>query len=247
MIEKISDNDLHLADMGWLQSRFHFSFADYHNPARMHFGVLRVLNDDFIHPNSGFDMHPHRDMEIISYVHRLHNRFGINYVIEVLTGSKIQKIMDRRHDQISTYNLMPEYSRQELRYYIFLLINMGTLVVSEGDYPLLQLTDTSKEILSNKQKVMFRKKIFKTKAEKKPKEIIGFDYNQDLYQQLAQWRRSKAQTLGVPAYVVFHDKTLMALAHYKPKSDSELLEINGLGPRKVEQHGQEILSLIRSN
>jgi len=68
MIEKISDNDLHLADMGWLQSRFHFSFADYHDPTRMHFGVLRVLNDDYIHPNSGFDMHPHRDMEIISYI-----------------------------------------------------------------------------------------------------------------------------------------------------------------------------------
>jgi len=183
--------------------------------------------------------------KILSCVHRLQNRFGINYVIEVLTGSKNQKIMDRRHDQISTYNLMPEYSKQELRYYIFLLINMGTLIVSEGDYPLLQLTNTSRDILSNRQKVMFRKKIFKTRAEKKPKEIIGFDYDQDLYQQLAQWRRSKAQALSVPAYVVFHDKTLMAFAHYKPKSVEELLEINGVGSRKVEQHGQEILKLIQ--
>ena len=52
----------------WLKSIFHFSFADYYNPNNMNFGVLRVLNDDLINANSGFDTHPHKDMEIISYV-----------------------------------------------------------------------------------------------------------------------------------------------------------------------------------
>jgi len=56
------------SNLGWLESRFHFSFAKYRNPDNMNFGVLRVLNDDIIHPNSGFGKHPHRDMEIISYV-----------------------------------------------------------------------------------------------------------------------------------------------------------------------------------
>lgn len=68
MLKKISKDAMHLSNLGWLESRFHFSFAEYHNPENMHFGVLRVLNDDIVHPGNGFGMHPHRDMEIISYI-----------------------------------------------------------------------------------------------------------------------------------------------------------------------------------
>lgn len=61
-------NERGTAEHGWLHSRFSFSFADYHNRQRMGFGVLRVINDDIIEPQSGFGMHPHRDMEIITIV-----------------------------------------------------------------------------------------------------------------------------------------------------------------------------------
>lgn len=54
--------------LGWLDSLFHFSFAEYYNPDNIQFGVLRVINDDLINPKTGFDTHPHKDMEIISYV-----------------------------------------------------------------------------------------------------------------------------------------------------------------------------------
>lgn len=57
-----------VAEHGWLHSRFSFSFADYHNRERMGFGVLRVINDDIVEPQSGFGMHPHRDMEIVTIV-----------------------------------------------------------------------------------------------------------------------------------------------------------------------------------
>ncbi len=68
MIKVYEPNDLGHANHGWLDSRFHFSFAEYYNPERMGFGPLRVINDDMIKAGSGFDMHPHRDMEIITFV-----------------------------------------------------------------------------------------------------------------------------------------------------------------------------------
>ena len=68
MITEVASKDLYLADHGWLQSRFHFSFAEYYNPGNVNFGVLRVLNDDIVAPGTGFGTHPHRDMEIVSYV-----------------------------------------------------------------------------------------------------------------------------------------------------------------------------------
>ena len=68
MFKKIQKDTMFLSDLEWLQSRFHFSFAQYRNFDNINFGVLRVLNDDIIHANSGFDTHPHKDMEIISYI-----------------------------------------------------------------------------------------------------------------------------------------------------------------------------------
>ena len=68
MIDKRPFAALGGADHGWLKARHHFSFADYYDPARMHWGALRVWNDDEIAPNTGFPPHPHADMEIITYV-----------------------------------------------------------------------------------------------------------------------------------------------------------------------------------
>jgi len=68
MISKISNDKIYLADRGWLKSKFHFSFAEYTDRKKMNFGVLRVLNDDIVNPGTGFDTHPHKDMEIITYV-----------------------------------------------------------------------------------------------------------------------------------------------------------------------------------
>ena len=70
MLKKRKKENMGTSNLGWLESRFHFSFAEYRNPNNMNFGVLRVLNDDIIHENSGFDNHPHENMEIISYVVR---------------------------------------------------------------------------------------------------------------------------------------------------------------------------------
>lgn len=68
MLNKLDHQKMGTSNLGWLKSIFHFSFAEYYNPKNMNFGVLRVINDDLIEPKKGFDTHPHRDMEIISYV-----------------------------------------------------------------------------------------------------------------------------------------------------------------------------------
>lgn len=70
MIKKIPFDSLYLADHGWLKSRFHFSFAEYRNPDNIHYGPLRVMNDDIVAAHQGFGTHPHENMEIISYVIR---------------------------------------------------------------------------------------------------------------------------------------------------------------------------------
>ena len=68
MLRKIDHNNMGRSNLGWLNSLFHFSFAEYYNPKNINFGVLRVINDDLIAAGTGFDTHPHRDMEIVSYV-----------------------------------------------------------------------------------------------------------------------------------------------------------------------------------
>ncbi|RXJ97082.1 hypothetical protein CRU94_02930 [Arcobacter sp. AHV-9/2010] len=68
MLKKLPKENMGKSDLGWLESRFHFSFAEYRNPKNVHFGVLRVLNDDIVKPKTGFEMHPHENMEIISYI-----------------------------------------------------------------------------------------------------------------------------------------------------------------------------------
>ena len=68
MIKRIENTKMVSSDLGWLKSKFHFSFAEYYNPDNLNFGTLRVINDDLVEAGTGFDTHPHRDMEIVSYV-----------------------------------------------------------------------------------------------------------------------------------------------------------------------------------
>jgi redox-sensitive bicupin YhaK (pirin superfamily) len=97
MINVIPSNQRYHADHGWLDTRLHFSFADYHDPDNMNWGPLRVYNDDVVHPGGAFDFHPHRDMEIISYIvdgeleHR--DRLGNRHVnkageVQVMTAGR---------------------------------------------------------------------------------------------------------------------------------------------------------------
>lgn len=68
MLRKLDNENMGRSNLGWLNSIFHFSFAEYYNPKNIHFGQLRVINDDLVAPGTGFNLHPHKEMEIVSYV-----------------------------------------------------------------------------------------------------------------------------------------------------------------------------------
>jgi len=186
--------------------------------------------------------------KILSCVYRLHQGFGIQYVVDVLRGSKNQNILTRGHERLSTYNLMPEFSAAELRYYIGALVHMDYLQISEGEFPMLKLTATSSAVLKNHQQVAFRKKLFKAgKAEKKKRTVAIQPESPSLFKALKALRKELAIQDRVAPFMVFSDKTLVEMATRQPKNEVEFLEINGVGPKKLHQYGNQFLNCIREN
>lgn len=187
--------------------------------------------------------------KILSCVYRLHSRFGINYVIDVLKGSSNKLILQRRHDTLSTYGIMKDEIKTDIRQYIFTLINMGYLDVSDGDYPVLQLTPNSRDILVDKKPIQFRKARVKAKKEgKASKQKTGPQHlgnvDQNLFKELKALRRTIADKANVPPYIIFHDRTLLDMAAVKPKTNIDFLTVNGVGPQKLEKYGSPFLALL---
>ncbi|MFA6037910.1 MAG: DNA helicase RecQ [Legionellales bacterium] len=178
--------------------------------------------------------------KILSCVYRLQERFGMNYVVDVLRGSKNKNILSRGHDRLSTYGLMPECGQKELQHYILSLIQQGFLQISQGEYPLLQFTENSRKILKEKQTVFFREK---KHAAKKAK-IEPVDYDKSLFAQLSALRKKLATKAGLPPFVIFHDKTLIEICMHQPKTLPGLLEINGIGDEKLKRYGEAVLNCL---
>ncbi len=187
--------------------------------------------------------------KILSAVYRLHQRFGINYVIDVLHGSKNKMLLRNRHNQLSTYGILKELPSVAIRHYIFALINQGYLTVSEGDYPLLKLTHKSRDILFDKQNIQFKDQVFKEPKSKKSAVKMAFtmDYSHDLLTKLKALRKDIANEAGVPPYIIFHDKPLIEMAAKCPKTDDEFLDINGVGPQKLTLYGVPFLRCIKEH
>jgi ATP-dependent DNA helicase RecQ len=179
--------------------------------------------------------------KILSCVFRLRQSFGIKYLIDVLKGAKTKPIFDKGHDRLSTYNLMPEYSEEDLRYYITMLIEQGYLERSEGDYPILRWTTASPKVISGELKFLISKRSKNKKSQKKRRDL---ECDQALFSQLSQLRQTFAQKARVPAFVVFGDKSLIEMAKSLPTTQEEMLQINGVGPVKWERYGRAFLDVI---
>ena len=178
--------------------------------------------------------------KILSCVYRLRSEFGIQHVINVLRGSKNTQVLNRGHDKLSTYNLMPECSDIELRYYIDSLLMLGYLKVTEGLYPLLQWTESSSKAIKGEQKIMFRKIVYKDKVQEKSE----LPYNTALFEILKQLRLKISREEELPPFTIFSDRSLFEMTTYYPRSEKDFLSINGVGHFKCKQYGNQFLAAI---
>ncbi|MCG8384252.1 MAG: DNA helicase RecQ [Cytophagales bacterium] len=178
----------------------------------------------------------------LSAVVRLEQRFGANYVIDFLRGSASQKIWEG-HKTLKTFGVGAELSKEDWRHYINELLQHGLLKRSQGQYPVLQLTDQSMKVLHGHESVTL------TKAVKPSPVTVGEEHPEvhaELAVQLKELRKMIADSENVPAYVVFSDASLQELVMYLPATEAELERINGFGEVKVKRYGQVILEQIIS-
>lgn len=180
--------------------------------------------------------------KILSCVHRLDQRFGINYVIDVLRGSRSQTLLDRGHNNLSTYNLMSENSEVELRYYIDCLVSQDYLKISGDEYPVLKWTESSNKVIKGQEEFKFPKRTFR---EAKKRSVFSENYNTELFEKLRGLRTEFAAKENVPPFVVFSDKSLMEMATTFPHDQEEFTGVNGVGPVKWSKYGDQFLEMIK--
>ncbi len=181
----------------------------------------------------------------LSCVHRTGQRFGVNYLIDVLRGSDHERIKQFGHDSISTYGIGKDNSSSEWRTLYRQLISRGLLNVDLEGYGGLRLTEASRPVLRGEEKLLLRKMIKPTKAERK-RSSTQFSKEADtkLWNALRQCRKTLAEEQGVPAYVIFHDATLAEMVERQPQSIEQLSRISGIGERKLESYGDAFLDVI---
>ena len=172
----------------------------------------------------------------LSAVVRLNQRFGTNYVIDFLRGSKSEKIRDE-HKHLKTYGIGADVSKTDWQRYINQLVNQGYLKVTDDNYPIIQLTPSSDAVLKGQQKVEF------TLAEdlEVATEIQTPVYEAGLLQDLKTIRFNLAMNENVPAYIILSDATLLEIATYLPQTPNELGRISGFGEVKLVRYGDAFL------
>ncbi len=183
--------------------------------------------------------------KILSCVYRVRERFGISHVVGILTGSQAQKIMQYRHDKLSTYGIITDYSSQDLKMFIYELIQMGYLEQSKDQFGLLGLTQKSKALLVGKEKVHLTKPQERiiTIKEKKPK-FDDSNMNPQLFNRLRSIRKRLADEKNVPPYVIFSDATLKEMATRFPQTKDDFADIKGVGAQKLEIYADIFLEAI---
>jgi len=182
----------------------------------------------------------------LSCVFRVGQRFGMGHVIEVLRGADTQRIRDLGHHQLSTYGIGKAQSNEAWSGLIRQLVHLGYLYQDVASYSILRLTEAARPLLRGEQHLELARPRIKPKSVKKRtrKQIGGLDYDESLFQRLRSLRKQLADAEGVPPYVVFGDATLAEMAAVQPMNKESLLQINGVGQRKLERYGDAFLDVL---
>jgi ATP-dependent DNA helicase RecQ len=177
------------------------------------------------------------------------SRFGVGHLIDVLRGKPTDKVAQHRHDKLSTFGIGGELSEPQWRGVIRQLVALGHLH-AEGEFNTLALAGDARAVLRGEVPIVLREPREATRRSRAPREratpvAAALDAAaQQRFAALKAWRGEVAREHGLPAYVIFHDATLAQMAAEAPASLEALSHINGVGAKKLEAYGREILRVL---
>ena len=180
---------------------------------------------------------------VVNCISGLRGTFGVRYITEVLTGSRNSKVLANGHQNLPVYGSGSTYSRDQWSSFIRQLIADGYLDQSSGQYPVVTLNVRSRAILSGDESV----RLAKPKGSRAHDREKGQDerpFDPELFEKLRSVRKRLADELGVPPYVVFHDRTLKEMARRYPQNLDEFATIPGVGSAKQEKFGEIFIAAI---
>jgi ATP-dependent DNA helicase RecQ len=194
--------------------------------------------------------------KILSAVYRLWRergqRFGAGHLIDILRGKLTDRVKQYEHENLTVYGIGADLSEQAWRGVLRQLLAQSLLAVDHEGYGTLALTESSRDVLKGDRTLMFRREPEKKARSTRSASTRGKDAGivlppdaQQRFENLRVWRAEVARGHGVPAYVIFHDATLREIAMNRPGSMDELGGISGVGARKLEAYGEEILRCVR--
>jgi ATP-dependent DNA helicase RecQ len=181
--------------------------------------------------------------KFLSAVARMNEKFGAGYIIDVLRGSNSEKIR-AEHKKLTVYGIGKDLSKDEWHHYAKELLYEDYLQQSNGEYPVLQLTEKSKAVLFKAEKA-FLNEPAKQIIAKEPIIYQQHAYEKELFENLKKLRNQIAHEENIPAYIIFSDSSLLDLATYLPLKHSDLSNISGFGAFKIERYGNAFLEMVQ--
>lgn len=187
--------------------------------------------------------------KILSCIVRVRQNYGMSTVIDVLKGSKAKKITALGFDRLSTYNIMSEYSAENIRYIISSLIALGYITKEGDEYPILKVTPKANAVLRGQKEIEINMPVSSSEQKAKKSRAAETEYAIDnkLFDRLKQLRSKIAYTESIPAYIVFSDAALRDMCAKLPRTDEEMLNVSGVGKMKLEKYGDKFLAEIAAH